>query len=238
MAAIAVVVAMVGGLVALSWRDANNREMDRQVTFAFKSTLLALDSARIMTKALPAPNKLDDTGKPLSSWRFRITPYLEFEPRFHADLNADWQSPANYRARGRKPASYCFLAEEQPDSTTNVFAVVGPCAALDGDRTPTEEKLPASLIVLMETADGATHWMQPGDYDVTTLLAAEVLGDVAKGARADRVHVAFADAEVWALQSDTPMDRLKPFLTVDAAKSASRGDLREFRLPMNPTQRR
>jgi hypothetical protein len=47
--------------------------------------------------------------------------------------------------------------------------------------------------------------------------------------------VAFADADVWALRADTPMERVRPFLRIDGAKTASRAALRDYRLPMNPT---
>ena len=241
-AAIAVGVAAIGGVVAWNWQDVNRGEMDREVTFSFKSTLLAFDSARsvnrIMKTDFPVPNKLDDAGKPLSSWRFQISPYLEFEPRIAGNLKASWEAPENAAARLRTPHNYCFLGDDQPGATTNVFAMTGKGTAMDPDLQPTEETLPPNLIVLMETGDDSTHWMQPGDYDVAKFLESPgVLGDVAKGVRADRIHVAFADAEVWALKADTPVERLRPFLTIDAAKSASRGDLREFQLPMKPTQR-
>ncbi len=75
----------------------------------------------------------------------------------------------------------------------------------------------------MEVAESKTHWMQPGDYDVTTLLAATGrLGDTVKGLLPDRIHVLFADGEVWALSPDTPIDAVKPFFTITGAKAASR----------------
>ena len=36
------------------------------------------------------------------------------------------------------------------------------------------------------------------------------------------MHILFADGEVWALSPDTPIDALKPFLTITAAKTADR----------------
>jgi hypothetical protein len=40
-------------------------------------------------------------------------------------------------------------------------------------------------------------WAQPGDYDVTKLLAATGrLGDTVKGVLKDRIHILFADGEV------------------------------------------
>ena len=77
--------------------------------------------------------------------------------------------------------------------------------------------------MLMEVADSNTHWMQPGDYDVAKLLAATGrLGDMVKSILPDRIHILFADGEVWALSPDAPIDALKPFLTITAAKTADR----------------
>jgi hypothetical protein len=75
----------------------------------------------------------------------------------------------------------------------------------------------------MEVADSKTHWMQPGDYDVQKLLAATGrLGDTVNGLLKDRIHILFADGEVWAPSPDAPIDALKPFLTIPAAKTADR----------------
>ena len=81
-------------------------------------------------------------------------------------------------------------------------------------------------IVLMEVADSKTHWMQPGDYDVVTLLSyTGRLGDHIHGVLPDRIHVAFAEGDVWALSPDAPMTALQPFLTIAGAESHDRNQL-------------
>lgn len=78
-------------------------------------------------------------------------------------------------------------------------------------------------MLAMEVADSKTHWMQPGDYEVTTLLSASgKLGDHVKSILPHRIHVLFADCEVWTLSDATPMDAVKPFLTIAGAKGADR----------------
>jgi hypothetical protein len=73
--------------------------------------------------------------------------------------------------------------------------------------------------------------MQPGDYNVADLLAATgKLGDTVHGVLRDRVHVLFADGEVWALSPNAPMDAVKPFLTITAAKNADRESLAPYRV--------
>ena len=75
----------------------------------------------------------------------------------------------------------------------------------------------------MEVGNAKIHCFKPGDYDVAKLLAATGrLGDTVKGILKDRIHILFADGQVWALSPDTPIDALKPFLTITAAKTADR----------------
>jgi len=88
------------------------------------------------------------------------------------------------------------------------------------------DDLPYDVIVVLEVADSKTHWMQPGDYNVTDLLAYRGrIGDHLHGLLADRLHVLFADGEVWALDTSSPIADLQPFLTITGAKSHDRGQL-------------
>jgi hypothetical protein len=108
-----------------------------------------------------------------------------------------------------------------------VFGIAGPDTALETDFTNWDPQ----LLIAMEVADSSTHWMQPGDYNVADLLAATgKLGDTVHGVLRDRVHVLFADGEVWALSPNAPMDAVKPFLTITAAKNADRESLAPYRV--------
>jgi hypothetical protein len=83
----------------------------------------------------------------------------------------------------------------------------------------------------MEVADSDTHWMQPGDYNVADLLAATGnLGDAVHGILKDRIHVLFANGEVWALSPNTPIDAVKPFFTITTANTADRESLTPYRV--------
>jgi hypothetical protein len=165
----------------------------------------------------------DDAGQPLSSWRFLIATH---RPRTYGvarpALAARWDSPVNrlYAANKANPYNVNYR-RSQP--TTQLFAITGPGTAFDGDAVSHFADVPPKTIVVMEVGDSNTHWMQPGDYDVTKLLAATGrLGDTVQGVLNDRIHILFADGEVWALSPDAPIDALKPFLTVTGAKAASR----------------
>jgi len=186
-------------------------------------------------KALPLPIARDEDGKELSSWRWQITRYFEADPPWGdgpvPNLKAHWQSDEYQTARGWRPYVYCWLGDKH-GGETNVFAITGEDTAMGAD-APIDFSLetPKHVVVLMEVADSHTHWMQPGDYDVADLLAATgSLGDTVHGVLNDRIHVLFADGEVWALSPKTPMDAVKPFLTVTAAKAANRDTLAAYRV--------
>jgi hypothetical protein len=175
------------------------------------------------------PSALTDAdGNELSSWRWQIVPYMEQLPNdgsFTFDLSAKWDAPINKDPRNVPHQIYCWNLGGK-SSRTSVFAIAGPGAAFEprhGEQRAGRGNVPDHCILLMEVADSKIHWMQPGDYDVTKLLAATGrLGDTVKGVLTDRIHILFADGEVWALSPDMPIDALKPFLTITAAKTGDR----------------
>jgi len=166
---------------------------------------------------------LNSDGSQRSSWRFQIhnfVPVYWLSPP--EDLNAPWNSPANQAIAAEDGAPFNRPIQGR-DSRAWVYGVVGPGTAFDSNEVSRLRDVPGNAILAMEVADSKTHWMQPGDYDVTTLLAASgKLGDHVKSILPHRIHVLFADSDVWTLSDDTPMDAVKPFLTVAGAKGADR----------------
>jgi hypothetical protein len=165
----------------------------------------------------------DGAGQPLSSWRFLIaTVYPRTYGRARPALTTHWDSPANRRYAAVQANPY-NVNYRRSQLTTQFFAITGPGTAFDGDAVSHFADVPPKTIVVMEVGDSSTHWMQPGDYDVTQLLAATGrLGDTVQGVLDDCIHILFADGEVWALSTDTPIDALKPFLAITTAKTANR----------------
>jgi len=222
--------------IRLGWLRAVENMRETKIKNGFKEVYLALsnfDGARLR---LPSPAFDAPNGRAISSWRFRVLPYWGFPmPRDRYD--APWNAPINREMSvGEAPDFYCVSNDSYPHDT-NVFLITGPGTAFErgdynGHAVHSLTKLPQDVILCAEVSDSKTHWMQPGDYDVTKLLAATgKLGDTVKGLLPDRVHVLFADGEVWALSPDAPMDALKPFLTIGAAKGASReGRLARYRI--------
>jgi hypothetical protein len=166
-------------------------------------------------------------GAPLYSWRLEVSDYLaairgdgDLTPLFD-QKNAAWNSPRNLQASQEEGNPFGYVSWD-PD-TTKIFAITGPGAAFDDAGKLHFWDLPSNVIVLMEAADSKTYWTEPGDYDATELLSySGRIGDHLHGLLPDRLHVLFADGEVWALSPDAPIDALQPFLTIAGAESHDR----------------
>jgi hypothetical protein len=78
----------------------------------------------------------------------------------------------------------------------------------------------------MEVAKSGKHWMEPGDYDVNEFSAWR--GPLRRFIHPivdDRIHVLFADGEIWALAGETPIEELVQFFTNDNANSHSKEEV-------------
>lgn len=176
----------------------------------------------------------DGNGRPTNSWRLHVAHEILFADDGQSpweELTEPWDSPANQRASSTHGPVFCAIP---PYELTTVFGITGPQTAFDDASVTNFADLPPDIIVAMEVADSKTHWMRPGDYQVGELLAKTgVVSEAVKTHLPDRVHVVFADGEVWALSSDLPMKSLHPFLTIDGAATASREEeLGPYRVPI------
>jgi hypothetical protein len=184
----------------------------------------------------PPPALLSGDGVPLNSWRFQITPHMG---QFWGDATvedyegpvpawrpmAPWDDPIHKDVIPYLRGLYVWSGSDDTDFT-NLFGVSGADTAFDPTRTVEEADVPGDVIVAIEVARSKTHWMQPGDYNVTDLLAYRgKIGDHLHGLLPDRLHVLFADGEVWALDPDAPIADLQPFLTITGAKLHDRDQL-------------
>lgn len=212
-----------GGL-AITVRRANVNSRELEVRNNLKQIGLALNNYESDFNTLPPAIRKDASGTDLSSWRFVLAPIIE-SLGVSFDLKAAWNAHVNNQIAGLNHGLYCWN-DAAPDPHTSVFAVAGPGAAFDPHHPSAIEVLPPHLVLLLEVKNSGTHWMQPGDYDVTALLSyAGRIGDHLHGLLPDRLHVLFADGEVWALSPEAPMTALHPFLTIPGAESHDRSQL-------------
>lgn len=220
--------AFVTALAAWMFRYERSKALAQAVVGRMKTAQLALMNYESAKGALPPAIHLNSNGQPLSSWRWQVAPYAGYDQNNGGlnALNARWDAPIN-RGNGRSWAAGFYCGQNKPgNQMTDLFAVTGSGTAFDPPRTFHWDELPRHYVVLIEVANSKTHWMQPGDYDVTTLLAAKGrIGDHLHGVLPDRIYVLFADGELWGLSSDAPLSALQPFLTIAGADSHDRDEL-------------
>lgn len=209
------------------WVGARASAISNQIANSMRQIELGLNNYASARGFQVSSQSVDDAGVPLSSWRWLITPFatqLDGET-MEWDYQASWQSPANRDVREMRFDVYC-LDPASTDCNTNIFAIVGDDTAISSSLDKRHRKLPANAMMLMEVADSGKNWMEPGDYNLNDLLAASgPVKNTAKGLLSDRIHVMFADGEVWALSSDTPLEAIHPFLTIAGAKNVDRDEL-------------
>jgi len=172
-------------------------------------------------RCLPAAVHTDDNGQPLSSWRFRIMPFVE-AVMIDVDYEVAWDAPINREITETAGHVFCrSFHHENPDShQAAVMAVTGPGTAFDPGREHNLKDLPQDLILVVEVADSGIHWMEPGDLRVE-----DVDDSLLAGPDGDGFCVLFVDGVVRFISRDTPFEDLRPFFTIDGARRHDRSEV-------------
>lgn len=182
---------------------------------------LALHNFCDTYQRLPLAVHRDKQGRPLSSWRFQVSVYLEGWMRDIA-LDKRWDDPENEWLTGEPMYGYCLqdLHDSLPSPDrlhTNVVAITGPGTAFDGERECRLGDVDSDTVLAIEIAESGTHWAAPGDLSID-----EVDASILDGLDGYGVLVLFADLEVWLVPPDVPLGDLKKFFTIEGAKRYDR----------------
>jgi hypothetical protein len=167
---------------------------------------------------LPAAVRRDEDGRPLSSWRFQLEPFIE-GIMIDVDYKERWDAPIQRWLATEPHWLFCWQTDlHSPERLqTNILAITGHGTAFDGDRPVRLGELPRDTILLIATANSGTHWMEPGDLDIDHVPESITQGLYGRG-----VLVLFADMAIWQLRRDVPLDELKKFFTIEGAKQHDR----------------
>ena len=175
---------------------------------------------------LPNAVRLDQSGRPIASWRYDILKYVE-NLKMDTIPNKRWDDPAQEEWYKSALGIYCFSPDANPEETaspksrhTNVMAVTGPDTAFDGQKRRKLLDLDKDTILAVEVADTGVHWMEPGDLAIDKVPASLV-----KGVDGDGFCVLFSDGAVWFLRSDVPLEDVKKFFTIEGSKKHDREEL-------------
>jgi len=167
---------------------------------------------------LPPPVHRDEAGRPLSSWRFQVVPFLE-GIMIDVDYSERWDAPIHRWLATRPHGCFCFGQGADPSTQldTNLMAITGRGTAFEEDRAVRLADLDRDTILLIEVANSGIHWMEPGDVDVEA-----VPESITQGVDGIGVLVVFADGAVWLVRPDVPLSELKKFFTIEGAKRYDR----------------
>jgi len=213
-------------MVAQHYSNASKRQ---QAHNSFKQIMSALMNYDSDYGHLPPACARDAGGRAMSSWRFLIVPYIGSSgSRYRFDLA--WDDPVNRGLAVVPCRPFCFASIDGPPETqcmTNVLAVSGPDTAFDRENPHAISDLDSDTILIVETNSSRTHWMQPGDLDLSEVSTdAGGCGSIGvSGSCRDGFFVGFADGEVWLLSSRTPLAILRKFLTSHRRESESREEV-------------
>ncbi len=157
---------------------------------------------------LPPGTIVSDSSTPMYSWRFLLIPY---QPD-NTVLDRTWEE--NIALFDEPNREYCYGVT----SLSNVYAVIGKGTAW-GDRVLLSD-ISNDTVILVEDPTGKTHWMEPGDIEVSNLSEMEFEQEFA---------VTFADSAVWILSPDVPGELLASHCRYEEAPARDR-DLLTYRV--------
>lgn len=214
--------------------------------FRLKTLAVALLAYHEKHGVFPPAYNVDETGKPLHSWRVRTLPFIEKNELYEQyDFSEPWNGPKNSKvsfdaSRFRRHYGTPFCCPVDPSwwrtpqlDATSYFAVVGQGTAWHGSEPTKLDDLPdrgRRMILLVEAADRGINWKEPRDltYEETAeginrpdgrgISGSHVIGDDYFHYARRGALVAFADGSVHFLPEDIPPEDLRALLTGDLTR--------------------
>jgi hypothetical protein len=173
-------------------------------------------------RQMPPPVFYNTDGVPLYSWRLKMLVAITNVP--DVDMHKAWNVAPNMSLAEWPCWVFCYTADSGKSLTdTNLFAISGVGTAFDSSTVVRPEDLDADVILAMEVANSGINWVEPGDYEITDLEKWQgKLQDSIRPLVDNRIHILFADGQMWAIRGDVPVERVKCFFTINSAVSHSR----------------
>lgn len=220
-----VVVALIGGLVALflpAQRGGGEAARRSQCGNNLKQIALALHNYESVHHALPPAYTVDAEGKPLHSWRTLILPFMEQQALYETiDLSKPWDDPANQAAFETQLATYRCPSVDCPATHTTYLAVVGPngCFRPSAPRELAEitDDHDLTLMVMEVASEHAVHWMSPTDATEQRILDR---GTVARLPHRSGAQGLFVSGRVLFLSADSKAERLRALVSIAGSDDA------------------
>jgi uncharacterized protein DUF1559 len=220
----AIVLVVIGGLIAIlypAFLAARRAAWRSQHCSNLKQIGLGLHNFHDTYKRFPPAVRRDELGRPLSSWRFQILPFLE-AIMVDVQFGERWDDPVNRWLMDRWNTSFCLYRNRDSADAgkTNVVAITGPGTAFEEGRICGHGDTNPNTILAVEVAAFDAYWMEPGDLHID-----RIPDNLTAGPEGDGFHVLFADGSVWFLKPEAPLDDVKKFFTLKGSKQYDRDDV-------------
>lgn len=132
-----------------------------------KQIALAMHNYHDVNGSLPPAYTVDETGRPMHSWRVLLLPYLEEQALFDEfNLEEPWDSPQNLAAASRMPDVYGCPSDENGGSMTSYVVINEPGGMFDADQTTKFSEVADGLsntVMVIETTGSGIPWNEPRD---------------------------------------------------------------------------
>ena len=199
-------------------RDVSLSEMREDHRSRLREVWLAVWNYSEVEGVLPY-DILSDDGTSMSSWRFRVLPFLMSTGK-EKHFDKAWNSEDNIEHAVFRPQDFC----DGSSPSANIVAITGRGAAFDRNRRNSLAEIPDDCILFVEAKHFSKHWMEPGDLDIGAMSRKipEPDGNGICGLDRWAFHVCFADGQVWLLSNDVPFEELEVFFTIDGATRCDR----------------
>lgn len=177
---------------------------------------LAFQNYHSVYGCFPPAYVVDDSGRPMHSWRALILPYIDSGNLYERyDFSEPWNGPKNNTLADQMPPMFHCPTEPASSTHTNYVVIVGPETAFPGAHSTSRDDFEDGLdntILLAEIANSNIAWLEPRDLDVDTM--SYVINDKSRPSistsRSNGPYIVFADR----IQTHT----LTPFLSADVLR--------------------
>jgi prepilin-type processing-associated H-X9-DG protein len=179
--------------------------------------------------ALPAVFTQDSDGKPLTSWRTRLLPYLE-----RADIYQAYQPKEPWDSTNNKPLAkahidlFCCPSDASPATPqTNYVAILAPGSAWIPGRGIKFSEIkdnPADSILLVEMKNSGIAWAEPRDLDLNNLPPGITPQNLltSLSAHPGVFNALFADGHVESIPATIPWADFLAMLTIAGGETIGR----------------
>ncbi len=171
-------------------------------------------------KTFPAAFIADESGRPQTSWRVSVLPFVEAQDVYDQyDFTKPWDHPDNKRLESMMPDVYkCPSESDLPPFHTKYMVVVGEKTGWRGNRWTRLRDIRAgtSNVIMLVESSVATHWMEPVDLEFDKMNFTINRGGANLGSKHVMVvNVAMFDGSVQTVDESIDSETLKIMLLRD-----------------------